>query len=96
MTKREMAAQLLALRAERDELKEALIDAVSVFVQLGAGSPHVEGGDCLHCAALERAAEFGRPLRRYAAEFEAERAVFARDNPERYAELRRGVFGVRA
>jgi hypothetical protein len=94
MTKREMTAQLLALRAERDELKEALIDAVAVFVQLGASSAHEEGGDCLHCAALERAAEFGKPLRRYRAEIEVATADFAREQPERYAELRRGVFGL--
>jgi hypothetical protein len=96
MTKREMAAQLLALRDERDELKEALIGAVSVFIRVAAVSPHSERGDCFHCVALERALEIGKPLERYRAEFDAATAEFARDQPERYAEIRRGVLGLRA
>jgi hypothetical protein len=92
MTKREMTARLLALRAERDELKEAVIDAVSLLIALAATFPHEGAGDCAHCATLVRALEIGRPLERYRAEFDVAMVEFARDQPERYAEIRRGVF----
>ncbi len=93
MTKRELQVQLVALRAERDELKAGLIDAVALLVQLAAVYPHEERGECLHCAHLARALELGRPLERYTAEIQATKEAFAREHPERYAELRRGIFG---
>jgi hypothetical protein len=96
MTIREMAAELLALREERDELKAGLIEAASLLAGLGAALPHTDDGDCLHCAYVRRAAEVGRPLERYRAEFAAEVAAFRRDQPERYAEIRRAVLGLPA
>ena len=92
MTKREMAAQLLALRTERDELKEALGDAMDLLIRLGANYPHEEGDNCLHCSYLEAAAEVGKPLRRYLPEMLEASAEFARTDPERHAELVRGIF----
>ncbi len=92
MTKRELQAEVVSLRVERDELKESLIDAVLLLTQLAMVYPHQAEGECLHCAHLERAVGIGRPLLRYKAEFDATAAAFAREHPERYAELRRGVF----
>ncbi len=92
MTKRELQADLVALRTERDELKEGLFDAVGLLIQIAAVYPHQEQGECLHCAYLSRAREIGRPLERYKAEVNAAKVAFARDEPERYAELRRGIF----
>ncbi len=92
MTKREMAAKLIALGAERDELKEALTDALLLLVRLGAGYPHQEGDDCLHCAYILAAAKVGAPLKRYMAEERQTVADFAQQHPERHALLVRGVF----
>jgi hypothetical protein len=86
-----MVAQLLALRTERDELKAALMDACGLLASLSMAHPHEPTGDCLHCAYLDRAVELGRPLERYRAEMAQTMADFARDNPERYGEIRRAV-----
>jgi hypothetical protein len=91
VTKREMTARLLTLRAERDDLKEALFEACAVLIQLAASYPHEPGGACLHCAFIARALEVGRPLNRYGEEIAAATAALRRDNPARYAEMRRGV-----
>jgi hypothetical protein len=91
MTKRELQAEVLALRAERDVLKGALFDACGLLALLATTEPHTATGDCAHCLYLERAAAFGKPLGRYRAEVDAATADFARTNPARYAEIRRGI-----
>jgi hypothetical protein len=91
VTKREMAAQLQALRSERDELIEVVFDACALLIQLATTYPHEPGGACPHCAFIDRALEIGRPLNCYEGEVRAMTAAFKRDNPRRYAEMRRGI-----
>jgi hypothetical protein len=89
VTRRDVERELAALKTERDALKDALYEAVGVLIDLGMVCPHEAEGPCAHCAFVERAVEIGRPLRRYRAEIAAATAVYAREQPERYAELRR-------